>query len=863
MAWRLLYKSLDSIFWGNMLSFVSKLLTFVLCIGLLLLSGCGDLGNQPIVQEVKNKRFSVDCKIDHEALGDILRRDVNAEISCVETTLKFFIEFVVSPKPEYLSRAELGIFLDKYMEEEADSIKAWMDILFKFNYLVMDSSNKSYIHVSQLENLFDVVRYFNSQFYQLYNHVQKLDESHSGLRDYNAVREQIKVFGTNLAQNLKSLYRNPNKLEEIVDLEKLFQDLLGDDIGKLESASSFLFIKRIVLGGLPSKITHLEMSNLFEKIPLIVLIYTDAMAISKINDLNLVDKIELFANIATSFRQVLHHAQSSQVEMFDFDELANALNGINSLDFDISKFKQEILKLKDVLVGNNSESITNRDLIQISNHLLTIGDKVRSFKGLYNIYREDIESKNAFSVKLDRKKAIARGFYSYMVNDFEKSINSYRFYRGKPDLAVISNQMHRTFSGFAEQIILEYALNRFLQYYGKFDHRESSLYRIEYEKMVELLMDFSEFLVDQKIVSRGREANLVETILLNTNLFQYEGDGNTSLNIKEAVPFVISVLGAVKISQRMKEHFDIVCPKVEDDLVDYNCYRNNLVELIKDQDYFAGSFAGLRKYIVELSEVDQLVFVDELLSFTRSCPYADVNVTKGDMVTFAIALISIENTIVRFDTENVNNLLDRNEVKIAYDFYADALKRLLQSAPGWKNGDKQNLQQRLSRAIFYYLVDYRSTPASVGDLFKVLGYQIRVLRPGEADRLSLAAIMKTISLSSSTNRKNPSRCYRPTHQSAIAQLLKDNHLSSQNFESLVQSSEGQGGYINSLVIADLVQVASLEELTSIFDALLKFNGADEAIIRAIIVDIEEFHSDKIDKKKLKKLKKWLKRKKFD
>jgi hypothetical protein len=370
--------------------------------------------------------------------------------------------------------------------------------------------------------------------------------------------------------------------------------------------------------------------------------------------------------------------------------------------------------------------------------------------------------------------------------------------------------------------------------------------------------DYASYLLSNKIITDGRQKNTAETIILNSNLFNLTGNGGLTIELDEFVPFAVNVLSSMKISQLALDYFNLRCgnsPEVNE--ITTACYKQYFYEAFFNESNLKPFVPRMISEIESYNKQDELQFIDEVQHFSRLCPYPDSFVTKGDIMAAVMGFYSIENSMIMFE-KNGDNMLNPDEVMDPYNFFEDALKRLLKTS----DNEKQNIAQRLSKAIFYYLVDYNKTPESASDLMKVLAYQLRIKRPDGADRVTLAAILKTISTTSTTNRLNPGFCPRPTQINTIQIIQEKFDVRGVRFANHLTQQMEVPQRLNANVIASFASKFGVDDTIDMLDIFVMNKSITKFEMAMILLDLTDYHKDTIGKKAIKKIKKWAKKTTF-
>jgi len=138
-------------------------------------------------------------------------------------------------------------------------------------------------------------------------------------------------------------------------------------------------------------------------------------------------------------------------------------------------------------------------------------------------------------------------------------------------------------------------------------------------------------------------------------------------------------------------------------------------------------------------------FLDTSILAARSCMnYTDgekeeIWYSQGDIFSVFMALMHIETTIIRWDT-NLNNFMDPNEVMEAYRIYSPALDGFLEAKPG--------IVKKFKKQIYQYMIKYEEVPdeKDFGSVWKFLKFLVSFNKSAPANRKTIASILHQISL---------------------------------------------------------------------------------------------------------------------
>ncbi|MEK6624573.1 MAG: hypothetical protein AABY86_06380, partial [Bdellovibrionota bacterium] len=235
----------------------------LLCLGLV---GCfkKDAPIESDSYDVGN--FQNSCKIDADRLKKLMEVDVSADITCVENNLKQFSEFVNRADPNTVRREDLEKFINKFFAKESAAMIKSLRFLFELNTLLL-RDQRHQISVQNIHNIFDLVRMAN-RYGAPINHIfKKIVDQKLNYWDF---RPQIDYLLTNLTKDFVEILgraHGPSSqlavIEFVTELKKSLD--LSDDQMDLELIESFLFVKKLFIGGERGTVSTDEVAAIIPK----------------------------------------------------------------------------------------------------------------------------------------------------------------------------------------------------------------------------------------------------------------------------------------------------------------------------------------------------------------------------------------------------------------------------------------------------------------------------------------------------------------------------------------------------------------------------------------------------------------------
>jgi hypothetical protein len=744
-------------------------LLFIL--SLLFVVSCGDM----FMSKKKNNQTDMSefaaCAMDTDSFAQILTKDISYELFCLEQNLKLFIKVVKTDKPGYLSKNKLNTYLKNNFKGLDSTILNAIEVLFQLGHLTF-GDEQNYISNKNIHKITKFLIEVNkiavkSQLEEVF-----FNESLIGYEEHFKNRSKLYFAFNDIAKKFSEIYVEGNK-ERAISFEKfisLFRtQLTSASLNKLEK---FLFVKRILVGGDKKVLTSSELKTLMAQSPILLKIFFDFNQFQYIttSGQDKISEFQIYKEDIINLSEVMYRPKNKDEVLFTVDEAIEAIQEVTKDVFDVAKFRNAIGKAKKILLGNpddqESDNFVIADMNQAIAHASYLLDKGIFFYKTYESHKKSMAMTTPITQYLSSKGSITLEEYEFE-KDFNRVISKYRFFMGDFLVPYFADTYHRNAKGTVEVMALEYIFAIVMKHYGVADSKAVGGYKTSYELLKKGLLDFEDVLVENKILLPERAASSAETLALMTTLFQYQSDGDDYIHVPELTEFVISVFAAASMGDVFAKEMPKYCNPTSSGKVDATCFRENFYKVFKMKlangktfaDYLPRLDSFLRKQ--DSAQLDH--FLKETEWFTRVCTEfesgEEVPLQKEDYLVFFGGMLTLEQTMSRFD-RNQNNLLDKEEVLEAYTVYAPAIKALV----------PVDILKGMSKQFFLYLVKYKKLPnvegvKNIKDFFRAvkegghfLAFLTRFDKVSTADRVTMATILKTLSLMSPESLENPYDC---------------------------------------------------------------------------------------------------------
>jgi len=736
------------------LIFISMLLT---------LSGCGDLFGKKVTDKpLGSGRLKANCELDMDEFADILDRKITPAINCLEKNLNIFMDVSELGRGGKLYRVSLINYLKRNRPNTPAKTISVINSIFALSTLIT-GGEKEYIIRKNVTKIIDLVRTFNLLAYDTYKNTFGSDAP-ANLAVHELHRQRVESAATEIKSALEKIYvADRNGAIHFVEIMDVIKGFIEDDHETLAKIEGVLFIKKILTGGDIKTINHLELGFVFSHLPKLLSLVLDAVRYKNLK-LTQPELMTFLKDDVRDLAYILFHPVRGDRRYEGFFDIDVAIDGadrfITDKDKKLGKYRVLIKEAKYILTKEKNtppvpgdEWVNGKDLEKMFSHVYNVTSKGLTFHRFYN-HPEIKELLNSSrSVFLDPKKyELAFPLDKPELVEFCRIINTYRYMKGSFDIAYYSLENKRNPAGAAEISIYEYFIKRAFSYFG-------SGLSMGADQLKSIVKKFENELIDLDIMLPRRSSSTSETISLLGSLFQAQSDDNKVLDVDEASEFAISLVSAMQAQTPLFDFYEGKnCKKDEHDRIDATCFRENFYEAICKN--YRASFPRLFEYlgINTQLECDEQSFNSEhnmnyLIASAKAARFCfvypddqkEVDYSKGDIMSILLAMMHIETTITRWDT-NTNNTMDSDEVLDAYTIYAPAINGMLPKLPSWL--DTPKIRATLAKQVYLYLVKFEEAPVTSTNegKWKLAKFLLAIDgKKAPASRKTIASILRIVS----------------------------------------------------------------------------------------------------------------------
>ncbi len=488
--------------------------------------------------------------------------------------------------------------------------------------------------------------------------------------------------------------------------------------------------KLSLVGGEKSFFTKLELLNLLKKFKeLGASIYDLSYSSGEIHSAQKMSGI--YFRALKSVRPLIGNEKN--LELITLKKvISHASNILENEDF--LDYLEAAKKVKGKVLGGKPSSISVHDMKQVITLAEAFFGKRYYLDLSYDLYKEELESANKISSLAHRHHPQFNEFSKDQVKEYREElfdiVSKFKLFRFDDGSQFYGMKTKRSKKGLVEIFSIRYLFNIFAETFG---HRESEteLLALSIEELNDLIFTFKPILEDLGLWSKYPETFARNTLLL-ADLFQGMSDGSMSVNAYEATEYGALVLFAIQAADEMTALLKNHCPEVEaKGSVGFTlkCYRPLFFKTFLNDQGLATKLPKLNKYIESISEEERSSFLISIEGFARDDQDPERPQSRRDLVLLIGALLNIESTFLRYDTDD-SNLLEPEELDRAFPVYRGALIDL---------AGLEEDKYHFAKTIFSYMIKYMKIPGKL----QVANYHYNPLRSKKvsSERLNIGALL--------------------------------------------------------------------------------------------------------------------------
>lgn len=684
---------------------IKHLLTSLVVMMAFALTSCGYISDSPPANlDVFKSDALQACKIDINKLGEIFKADQREQIRCLQENFVQFTKYVRSKNSGAVTESELNIFIRKFFEGQSDSIIKGLSLIFQLNMLLLkDEADR--ISKTNISPLFDLLVHANQEAIIITQVLKEMsDENNQG--HFWVLREQFRESVTRFSKFTVEIIDSSPGMQQKLNIKNFLLEAskrLGNKEVKTDTIDSLIFLKRVLAAGEKEVITTGELKNIIAKLPKILTLSFDLYFVKNTNFASDDEHLRFHLLNVRDMYSIIQFNQHD-FQLFTIDQILCLAQEFIK-ENNVKKLKPSIVSFKERIIGGNKEEFSLRDLksvLDISHDFIernyfntvtynTIRDVIEKNEPISSIQKLNLPGYDVFSSRrIDELHA-----------DFQNTAINFQYFRSKTDgVPYYGNIYVRNKKGFLEASTLNWASIKLLKGYG---HKNAQgIQQVSLEEFSKFLFEMKPVLEELKLWSPAPETFARNAVLL-ADLFQNRSNGDLEVNATETAEYLQMILTAVEMTDKFKDDLSSFCdPGInkDDPLFETACFNEHFFETMMGR--YKKYFPRLSEYLdpanTPKSEVDAFLLGVE--GFARDNPDQSVPVNKRNNILIIGALLNIETTFIRFDT-NRDNIIDYNELVESFKIYKSAIISIAKLKPG---------EEGYALSVFLFMVSKMEVP---------------------------------------------------------------------------------------------------------------------------------------------------------
>lgn len=476
-------------------------------------------------------------------------------------------------------------------------------------------------------------------------------------------------------------------------------------------------------------------------------------------------KLEGISNIAFNVSNANEENHSKQeIAKLRFQEMGIFLNLLDKDGFlhlltthelisILSQFKEDkrflaytsILEtLKAKLLGGYRSSLTIRDFKAILKYIEDFYGE-RYFAGIsYDLYEKELSSPDKITNFKYTKNHNDFNLYPKAVLEnykekFSAMITKIRLYRDEKGYQFYGDTYRRTKVGLLEHYAMEFAFQLMAQAFGHKDTKGKRVFNLK--ELNTFLATFKPILKDFGVWSKKPKTFGRNTLLL-ADLFQANSDGSLTIDSTEVSEYGALALFAIKSIDELSVIMDLHCSQyTRNGTTGYHveCYRKYFFDIYLNKLGMAKYLPRLNRYIKESSKAEVMDFLLKVEGFAKLYHEPGMPEMKTDMINLIGAMLNIESTFLRYDTDK-SNLLEANELNNGFPVYKSAIISVAKLSKA---------REKYAKTIFLYMIKNMEKPSMTEVLWSY--YNPLSSDKVESKRINIGALLYNMVMNPTAN----------------------------------------------------------------------------------------------------------------
>jgi hypothetical protein len=610
-------------------------------------------------------------------------------------------------------------------------------LVYDLNTLLLKDP-RDQISIAKIGTLFSLFKIANKEGRELFQSLKGLNGT-----SYWERRKEIYTKTQKLSQNIFKTIIGHQDFSPKLNIESLLISLkntlnLNDEQLNLETVDSFLFLKKLILGGERSIITSSEIEGLLLKAPDFLSMGMDLLFSGDKEFESDALQLYFYYDIIGEFKKSFYPWPSDTV-ILDHHDFINIAHEFLKEDYNVKNMSNSIKTIKQKFIGGNAQEYRFRDLQKFLDWVNEFFS-ITYLNDITYIHHKDIMSLIGPIPKIKIPKLpdydlFEKDQVKLFWAQFEHITLSYRYFHNDQGLSYYANDIQRFKNGFQITAMLRWALSKIFKVYGHIPEGKQDS-EIDMEDVRLFMNDLKSAALEFDLWPTDLERFISEAVF-SSDLFQVHADGNDSANIEEINEYLINVLHSFVTSNDVYDNIKIYCAPggPDGESIDVECFRKNFIEVLFTELNLKKYYQKLYEYLNMNGKEELQEYFKNIELYARLTPEGSPPLTKEEINRIVVVITNLESAFIRFD-KNGDGVLGEEELDQTFPIFKNIIIKASDLS--------ENTSNSLFKSIFLFLIKNMRQPKSDIELlwFHVFGKKSDIT----ATRFNIAKILGDFNL---------------------------------------------------------------------------------------------------------------------
>lgn len=711
---------------------MKKLLSLVIfALTIFSMLSCGVKDESPTGTNVFGVPALNSCVLDTAALGKILEKDITKEINCLEDNLDQFVKFVNRENSQYIGREELRKFINKFFPDAAAFANDILRLVFDLNSLLLkDPEDK--VSVKKLKHLFQLFKIVNQEGRVLNDVFKNIDD-----KTYWDHRKQVYNSIQELSGKVVSVIGQFNGDRHIINITEFLSELkeileIGEQDLDIKIIESYLFVKRLLLGGNKEVISPTQMEDLLYKVSDLSLLALDVLHLDTKKFHTDSEEWFFYFDVAREFTSFFHPFNQNSI-IFTHKDLVNVAERFFGNEYRLELMEDSIKNIKKRFFGGDEINYTFKDVTTLTSWATDLTGQMYfnhvTFDHYDTLMKSPAQITSIAKPDLEEYNILPNHKIKEFWTNYETVTLNFRYFGDNGGNNHYFTEYHRFRAGFSRTSMFRWLMTKVIRVYGKYVEGNNEK-QVGTEEVAKFMRDIEG--IGRELGIWPRDFNrFINEAVNGSDLFQFNANGNGLSDVNELSDYVTTIISATKQADLVHKRLQIYCPLVGEDgnSFEIECYREYFLHIFFNE-------LGLQSYFDQLSEYvrfngweEAQLYMRNLEAYSREIPDESLPMTKVDLTRLVIAFSNVESAFLRFD-KNRDSVLHGDELSAAFDVFEVIVRA---ADPALKTMDR-----KIVKSTFLYLIKNMEVPSQVQlILFHLFGKKKKIT----STRFNISAIL--------------------------------------------------------------------------------------------------------------------------